>query len=369
MPSAIYSRALIASLPHVPVERPHFAPNYGSDLGVRSSSDPREYFAGTVERMGICAVIDLTATIRDVSQGWVEETLTDTQLAAHMDSLISFIGSWHSAAELGRHVLDSNRPVLSHRALTYIASAQSSIGSDEAGRLFQLAGETPDATLPDKAMAGVRRAAWLIKRRGDLVAGGVQLAETIRKISEWADDFLISEADRSVLSAVCLNLRALNLARSQDLKSALETLRHGNELIRADGLVTVGEDARRRYAAQISVNIAQVYCKSDMVPAAVALMAEHGEWVRANHVGSVSEALAIYGYALYLNEDYSLAETVLAESTALIAEEGAPSRLMTARKIRAVCLDRIGRSKECADLIRAIEADPLGIDGFPWGDS
>ena len=261
MPSAVLHRALIASLPQVPTARPHQAPNYGSDLGVRASLDPRDYFVGTIDRFGINPAIDTEATVREIVLGWTRGTLTDAQLASQLDVLISYAGSWESAADLGAQALASNRVVASHRALTYTASALSAIGSEDAGRVFLLAGNAPDATPPVKAMAGVRNAAWLIKRRSDLEAGRGHLEEVIRAVEHWSVDYIISDDDHRVLTAVCLNLRALTFARSGDLKTALETLNQARDLIKANRLVTVGEGERRRYSVQISVNISQLYCK------------------------------------------------------------------------------------------------------------
>ena len=96
-------------------------------------------------------------------------------------------------------------------------------------------------------------------------------------------------------------------------------------------------------------------------------MSDLSDWVRDGHAGSVSEVLTLCGYVHYLAGDYLQADTLLSEAVALLADEGAPSRIAMTRKIRVVCLERLRKPEESEAVLRALEQDPLGFDEYELG--
>lgn len=361
MPKALKARALMAAVPHIPTVRSHFAPNFGSDLGVRISTDPQDFLGPALQAMQIEQPTHSAAMAADFAAAWESDKLTESEFVANMDTLISFAGQWAAASEIAARVVTSTKRPTTYRAWTYLGAAAVASGSNYAGELYREASVSSDATAASTAMSVIRGAAWAIKRNQDEVGGRKMLDALLMDVSDWAHENRISEADRDVLSAVALNLRALVAVRSKDVEAAMSDLDRAKSLIEADGVVVVGDNERRRYRAQITVNMTQLFCKQNSLSNASDSMRTLTDWTRTNHPESLSEALTVCGYVSYLQSNYEESERDLREATHLIADEGAPSRLLVARKIRAVSLAKLGKHEEAEALVLAAEMDPIGL--------
>ena len=362
LPAAFAVRAQIASIPYVSSSRSHLAPNFVSDLGLRRTDDPGQFLRGCLSRLGIPTtehVANWTPT--RLTAAWDGNSISESAFAAHIDVLISFAGMWDQAADLARQTLDAKRKPCSQQLLTYLGSALTSNGDARAGEMYAAAEIAADSTPATRAMARIRRAAWQIKRVGD-VPGGVETLERLEsQLRDWVAGFEISPGDEGALMGVALNLKALAAVKMHDGARAKELL--GMALTRLDtgGLVVVGEDERRRYFAQVNVNIAQLHCQMGAPEMAIELTRTHLDWTRANHPGSVSEALAVAGYVAYLCGSWLQAIDLTSEAADLIATEGSPVRLLMSRKTLAGALYQSGDVDGAQRVIETMSEDPLGL--------
>jgi tetratricopeptide (TPR) repeat protein len=359
---ALRSRAAIAMLGAVPVTRPHIAPNYGSDLGLRKSDGPAVFLQHGVAEMHMDAQIHAgdPAASRFLA-AWRSGELSDAAAAGVLDLLMSFAGCWDEAGSIARGIAEGPRRPASSRLLTYMGSALTGTGDPRAGEHFLLAADTEDAQPAAIGMARVRYAAWLAKRR----EAPQEAASTLQDLRRWlvsaARDRVVTEADASVMSGVSLNLEALTAVKQKDPRRAEALLSRAVEHLGGTPLVMVGEDERRRYTAQVHVNRGQLASQQGRLEKAAAIVSDNLEWTRAQHPGSVTESLALTGYLEYRLGHNAEAVRLLRDAVAAIAAEGAPSRLLMARKNLAAALSRSGDSRRAEEVLADIRSDPAGL--------
>lgn len=362
LPVAFGVRAQIASIPYVSSSRSHLAPNFVSDLGLRRTDDPGQFLRGCLSQLDISTTDHATSWTPDrLTAAWNGNSISESAFAAHIDALISFAGMWDQAADLARQALDARRRPGCQQLLTYLGSALSADGDARAGELYVAASTAADSTPATHAMARIRYAAWQIKRVGD-VAGGVETIDALEaRLRDWVSGFEISAGDQDALMGVALNLKALAAVKAKDGALAKDLLGRALARLDTEGLVVVGEDERRRYFAQVNVNIAQLYCQAGAPERATKLTRRHLAWTRVNHPGSVSEALAVSGYVAYLCGTWLEAIDLMREAVSLIATEGSPVRLLMARKTLAVSLHKSGDVAAAQGVIESMSEDPLGL--------
>jgi hypothetical protein len=285
-------------------------------------------------------------------------------MTAVFDTLISFWGMWTEAAHLATKLVASPRPVDGYRLLTYMAAAMSASGDAGAEDLFAAAVRSRDATGATSAMAQVRLAAWTIKRNNAPERGLSILDELESDVARGQDTFALTHGDHSVLVGVACNLRALVASRAKDVPRAMSLLSKARDHLAATGLVVVGEDERRRYFAQVSVNKAQLYALSGATAEAASTARTNVEWARENHAPSLSEALGVAGYTQYLFGQFDAAIQNLSEAESLVVEEGTPARLAMVRKNLVGALHKSGQDRVARNVLRSITEDPVGVNYF-----
>lgn len=362
LPAAFAVRSRISSIPYVSSSRTHLAPNYVSDLGIRRTDDPEQFLNGCLSQLGVSTTDHLTSwTVKPLMAAWADDSISELEYAAHIDALISYAGMWDQAADLAARTLDQNRRPQSQRLLTYLGSAFAAAGDKRAGDMFVAAESADDATPATQAMARIRLAAWQIKRLGD-VTGGIETLESLEvQIHGWASGFEISAGDENALMGVSLNLKALSSVKLKDIPRAAELLEESLDRLDTDGLVVVGEDEKRRYYAQVCINISQLHCQAGAFEMAAEVSERHVAWTRDNHPGSVSEALTVSGYVEYLCGRHLLASSLLREAARRIAVEGSPIRLLVARKALAATLHQSGDEDGAQQILETMLEDPLGL--------
>lgn len=362
MPAALVARAGVASADIAPAVRPHAAPNYASDLGLRGRKDAREFLVGCLASLRVRAAVDDWREEADCAERWRHGRSNSAEVARVLDGLVSFCGDWPAAARLAHNVDTSTRPVNTYRALTYMAAAMSVSANDAAERLYERATQAVDAGPVDRAMASVRLAAWHIKRRGAPLRGLAVLADLDSKLEQDVVSDSLTNSDVLVLRGVRLNLQALVHSREGELGLAWTALEEAKDCLTASDLRLVGTDHRNRYAAQVTVNRAQLLTLRGDLVAALELLEQHVTWTRSHHIGSLSEALTLVAYLRLRNRDARGSVGAAREACRLIIEEGDPSRLEQARKIRIAAHAAAGETKEADRVLRALSEDRLGID-------
>jgi hypothetical protein len=366
---ALRARAEIAAIGSTPVTRPHCAPNYASDLGLRRSPDPSTFLSLACHPLGIGpSRAEERGPIDVMVDGWTSGDIHDTDLAGVLDRMISFGGQWNSAAELGRALLESPRRPEGYRLLTYLAAALSAAGDPRAGTCFQWASDASDGGAVGHAMSWVRRAAWSLKRQGQPRDALSDLRYLHGSVAELVRDRRLSVGDAAAVQGVALNLEALALSRAGDDDGAAHCLDRAHTRLSDGRLVMMGDDERRRYLVQVKVNQAQLLALRGSLSDACARMTDTLRWTRRHHEPSLSEVLALCGYLLYRSEHPADAVAHLVEAERLTAAEGTPGRLLMTRKMLAASLARTGAEASAAAVIDRATSDPAGLGAPPEGD-
>ncbi|MFJ6171915.1 hypothetical protein [Curtobacterium sp. NPDC092190] len=361
---ALRERATIARLARVPLTRSHRAPNHASDLGLRRNDDPAEFLRDAAAAVGIdssraCASYDPSA----VADAWIGDQISEAELAGHIDVTINLAGLWDAAGHIARVLVDASRLPSQPRALTYVATALAATGDDRAEVIFKTLAEGTTASEAESAMASVRRAAWLTKRRGQHERAAALLVGLRGDLDRYAAQRRIAPGDRDALAGVTFNLEALTAVRRGQHSLAAELLDQAVRLLSAGAVAMVDEDQRRRYLAQVRVNDAQLTAQDPhRLEEASSKLDEHLEWTRAHHRESLSEAVALSGYLHYRCERWNSAAELLHEAEGLIADEGAPSRLLSVRKNLVATFAGAGSTAAAEDVMARISKDPSGMD-------
>jgi hypothetical protein len=362
-------RVRLASVCSPMRSRPYAAPNYLSDLGVRISDEPREFFVLSQEACGFEPLLeDIDADVERFRSAW-NSGVSEQTAVWWLETVVSVAGFWRTAAGVAAVMAASDRRPILARLRASIGSALAHRDPDEACRWFGSVRTAPDAT-PDVAAAStVRAAAVRIKREGR-TADGVRSLEALgRQLDRWRSDNLISEGDRNTLRAVAGNLRALAETRSGALDAARDSLAVAAEDIAHGDLVVVDPEQRARYAAQIGLNRVQLTARIEGWRTACDDAVEHIRRTAASHPDSLSEATSFAALAAYRAGLFAEAVELALAAERAIAYEGAPTRIASARKVLAGALSSAGRERETQTVLERVVRDPLGTEIIAEGAS
>jgi hypothetical protein len=354
-------RVRLASVCSPMRSRPYAAPNYLSDLGVRISDEPREFFVLSQEACGFEPLLeDIDADVERFRSAW-NSGVSEQTAVWWLETVVSVAGFWRTAAGVAAVMAASDRRPILARLRASIGSALAHRDPDEACRWFGSVRTAPDAT-PDVAAAStVRAAAVRIKREGRTALG--------RQLDRWRSDNLISEGDRNTLRAVAGNLRALAETRSGALDAARDSLAVAAEDIAHGDLVVVDPEQRARYAAQIGLNRVQLTARIEGWRTACDDAVEHIRRTAASHPESLSEATSFAALAAYRAGLFAEAVELALAAEPAIAYEGAPTRIASARKVLAGALSSAGRERETQTVLERVVRDPLGTEIIAEGAS
>lgn len=355
-------RARPAALGVLPRARSAVQSNFVTDLGVRASDDAATFLRHNLSRNPLGWDEGL-----DTGAAWPASGLDDDELAGLLDACVNFAGDWELARSICLAANADDRTDRGYATSLYVGAilaATSSVDDPDgeaAGDWLRRAISQADSEV-DAFMAGLRLAAWLLKRRGDAEAATRQLRDMFRDVCSWASRRRVSAADADAMRAVGLNLLALVYVRSGDSEAALETVQSASKLRDIDGLVTVDPDAVKRYHCQIRINVAQVLWLLGDHDEAIQTLVDNEELATSQHPDSLSEAQSTLAYYLYLAGAYDGALTFLSSSYQLVRREAAPRRLAQIRKVTAAALHRSGAVAEAEHVLDRLRWDPLGFD-------
>lgn len=363
LPDSMRDRALIASITSTTRERTPLAPNFASDLGVRTRSDAEVYLREVCSMQGIDVdsylerlaperILHVIAENRETA-GYVEATL---------DALLNFAGQWTLVSTIAPALLAESERYATGE-LTYAAAALSAVKNPGAQDGFTQAVDSA-ATPFSWSMATIRLAAWLIKRANDLDAGEALLGEREARIDTLVHERRVSPGDGEVMKGVGHNLRALIWTKRKNLPEANASLDLARAALQSDGLVCVGASERNRYYAQSTVNQIQLEAMRDGFDKAHEASEEHLTWARTSDPTSVTEALSLAGYLAYRSNNLGVAEAHLAEAISRLELEGAPTQLSAVRKALIATFHVQGRDDKAFVLLDQLKRDPAGIDRY-----
>jgi len=363
---AARDRAAIARLATVPVHRPPSAPNYASDLGVRVTDDPQNFLVAAARRVGVDARPSIAAvTAAPLVEAWLRHEVDEDGLAGQLDAIISFAGAWRVAADVAAAVLQNGALPRSPRALTSLAAGLASRDDRRVETLYASVDEERGASVVEASMSCVRRAAWVAKRRRSPERAAELLRGRSLRLDRAVARRSLSPDDALVLRGVGLNLEALTALMASDQRRAAYLLEEAEEHLASEQIVVVDDDRRRRYLAQVVVNRAQLMMRQEELGRGEELLLEHVHWTRTHHQESLSEALALAGYAAYRCHDWGRAVPLLREAVVRIEGEGAPSRVRRARETLAAALFRSGAEAQGASVLAHSQLDPCGLVASP----
>lgn len=367
---AARDRAAIARLATVPIHRPPSAPNYASDLGVRVTDDPQIFLVASARRVGVDAGPCVKAvTAAPLVEAWLRQEVDENGLAGQLDAIISFAGAWRVAADVAAAVLQNGALPREPRALTSLAAGLASRDDCRVEQLYASVDEERGASVVEASMSCVRRAAWVAKRRQSPERAAELLRGRSLRLDRAVAGRCLSPDDALVLRGVVLNLEALTAVMTSDQRRAAYLLEEAEEHLASQQIVMVDDDRRRRYLAQVVVNRAQLSMRQGEWGRGRDRLLEHVHWTRTHHQESLSEALALAGYAAYRCYDWGRAIPLLREAVVRIEGEGAPSRVRRARESLAAALFRGGAEAEGARVLEHSQLDPCGLVASPECDA
>jgi tetratricopeptide (TPR) repeat protein len=360
---ALPVRLRLASVSNPMRSRPYAAPNYLSDLGVRFTDEPRQFFALSQHACGFVALTeDIAADVERFRVAWDEQGVTEQSALWWLEAIVSVAGFWRTAAAAAAVLAASDRRPILARLRASIGSALSQSEPDAACRWFASVGSAPDAT-PDVAAASIVRAAAVEIKRTERLAAGVRSLEALGcQLDSWRRDHVISDGDRNTLRAVACNLRALAETRTGGLDDARDSLAVAAADIAHGDVVVVDPEQRARYTAQIGLNRVQLTARIEGWREAFADAVEHVRATAASHPESLSEATSFAALAAYRAGLFAEAVPLALEAERAIAHEGAPIRIASARKVLAAALSAAGREREAQTVLERALRDPLGTE-------
>ncbi|MFB7843656.1 hypothetical protein [Microbacterium sp. NPDC056052] len=363
LPASMRDRALIASITSTTRERTPLAPNFASDLGVRTRSDAEVYLSEVASMQGI----DVDSYLRRLEPDQVLQVITENRktagyVEATLDALLNFAGQWTLVAAIAPALL-AEPEHYGTGELTYAAAALSAVKNPAARTGFTQAVDSA-ATSFSWSMATIRLAAWLIKRANNLDAGEAILGDREARIDALVRERRISCGDGEVMKGVGHNLRALIWTKRKNGQEANASLSLARTALRSNGLVCVGASERNRYYAQSTVNQIQLEAMQHGFDTAYEASEEHLTWARESDPTSVTEALSLTGYMAYRSNKLNTAEAHLVEAISRLELEGAPTQLSAVRKAMIATLHVQGRDEQALLLLDQLQRDPAGLDRY-----
>jgi tetratricopeptide (TPR) repeat protein len=362
-------RARPAALGVMPRSRNTAQANYVTDLGVRISDDAATFLRHNLSRNPAGWDDDL-----DAGNPWPVGGLDEEGLVGLLDGCVNFAGDWDLARSVCLAVNAGERTYQRYATSLYVGavlaatSTPDDAAGDAAGNWLRRAVGQAESEV-DSFMAGLRLAAWRLKRRGDVKAATRQLDAMFDDVDCWHSQRCVSDADARAMRAVGLNLLAFAHIKTRDHASALDTVRAAASMRDTDGFVTVDRDAALRYQCQIRINLGQVLWLLDHRDEALRILADNEALAADLHPDSLSEAQSILAYYLFLAGEHDRALALLTAAYQRVRTEAAPRRLAQIRKVTAASLHRSGAPDDADRVLHRLHADPLGFDARLVGEA
>lgn len=337
-------------------ERTTAHPFYLTDLGVRLFEDPKLFYSANLKILKIADPLLSSDILAEAAEA------PGADLARLLDHVVLLTGDYHLACQIvdtcWENIVESTRAdLLIHAGVLLAASAD-----PRCRVVLRRVANLPAVPPTVQFMALHRLAASEIKRFANPAAGIALLDEAEEGVLAAEAVGSVSAADRSSLSSVLANLRALAFIQEGLPDQARAEVERARGLLTLEGLHQVDPSEAARYAAQENINIAQVLALRGNFVAALAKAEENLAFCIAHAPEYLSEALSALAYTQFLTEKYSDAARTAERAALLISREASPIRLAVARRILTGALFRDGDEDTANAVALSIESDPLGLD-------
>lgn len=337
------------------VARTIAAPYYLTDLGVRRFDDPAVFYRIHIELFRWSTQISAKATRSMLLSAPIGS------LADLLDACILLLGDYDLAHEVAkaRHaeiLRDGGFKTQIYAGVIFAAQ-----GDGNCREAFRVAGEHPQAGAVQRFMANHRLAAAEIKRFGRPEQGMEVLNHLDGAMFVALSTGEISNGDRFAMVSVTANLRALALLSMHDFDGARREVERAREIFTVNGLMKVKPGESARYAAQESINIAQLLSAGSDNMKAVEVLERNVDFCNEHCEEYLGEALSALAYAQYLSGDYSAAIDTAKRAIVRVAHEASPARLRAVREILIGALAESGLRSLAGAELELLESDPLGL--------
>ena len=360
LPRAAWVRSTIAALPASPHLRPHCAPNYLSDLGLRYRDDPAHYYRSIVEACGLAwESARAMPDAREFFDSWRKGSADETDLLEHLDALVNYGRQWRFAARLCRMywklVGTGGSPLLLGLAASLLAHFDRPISDD----IFRsLSADNKYINIYSE----IRYAIKLLKIDRSLDAAKCQFDRIDALLVRVRGMHRLSQGDCDVLQSVVDNARALMFdIEGRDEEAAFTLEKASRRIASADGLVIIEDDQKNRYLEQIPVNSIQLLliqeCYEEAIEKAHSLLS----YVERCHRSSRAEALYLLGYSEFLSGELGEARAHWEHGQYVAAAYGLVTPLRNYRESLSVLYGRIGNERDSEEALIAADADPAGF--------
>lgn len=338
-----------------PAPRTIAAPYYLTDLGVRRFDDPALFYRAHAERFGWTETISVAGTHELMLDVPVED------LAGLLDAVVLVLGDYETAVDVVRRRYGSIEASTDFDLQIYSGVLLAAHGDESCRPLFAAASEQPHVGAVHRFMAHHRLAAAEIKRFRQPDRGIAIVDEIDVSMSAAADCGEISEGDRAAMASVTANLRALGLLGTGDATAARVEVERARSVATVEGLSKVGRGESARYAAQESINIAQLLSAGENGESSVAVLTSNVSFCREFCPEYLGEALSALAYAQFLAEDHDGAIDTARDAIRSVVREASPVRLRAVREILIGALASSSRLTEAEHELGLLDDDPLGL--------
>lgn len=282
-------------------------------------------------------------------------------LAQTLWCYVNYLGSWDDGEAISRSVFEQrNAMPHGHSAARLLALAGSifaiSMGDVRYRELYREALEQSDSG-NERFLILMRTATVELKRFGDLARARAALdlaagcATNLKHHGYTPEDSVFS-------TALMENLAALLAMRSGDPDGARRRVELSWELMEgcSNERLSIRESAANRYRVMVLENLALLHALLNNWKAAVEGFARAVEFAQKHDPKSESEALSMYGIALWKWGDCHSALDVLQVAETMLGEDVSPPRLQAVRELLAVVCDDLGDDKGAAKWLSLVRS-------------
>lgn len=360
LPRAAWLRSVIAALPVLPCSRPHCAPNYLSDLGLRYREDSATYYQAIVEACGLAwESAKAMPDAHDFFELWRKGGANDADLMGHLDALVNYGGQWQFAARVCRMYWElvgtGGSPLLLELSASLLAHFDRSMADD----IFRSLSNDDNYI---NIYSEIRYVIKMLKIDGSLDAAKCQFDFIDSLLAGAREMYRLSQGDCDVLQSVVDNARALMFdIEGRDEEAALVLDKAAHRILGANGFATVDYDQKIRYFEQISVNRIQLLLVQERYDMAIEMAQRLLSYVEQCHKSSRAEALFLLGYAEFLSGELSEARAHWEHGQYAAAAYGLVTPLRNYRESLSVLYSRIGNERASEEILLTSDADPAGF--------
>ncbi|WP_164016318.1 hypothetical protein [Pyxidicoccus trucidator] len=359
-------------------------PNWLTDLGLRRSPEPREYFHAHAsalldERMprdvlGSLGGVDHCLHALSVRRGgpalspsfdfgpFVRDAAANdvSVLSQVLHCYVNVLGSWEDAESLVRPLVPVARDLKSGDIPAFVLTCAANVlatSADPACReLYQLASvrwQDPQQRL----FTQLRLAAAELKRLLDAGRTEAALDEAARLAAA-----LPHAPDATFCGALVKNLRALARVRAKRLDEAEVLICEAWRELEASPAASLTLEPRvgDRYRVQVLENMALLASMKEDWARAVEVFERAAALAGQHHPESLDEALSLLGFALIRAGQPSRALELLLPAESRVAQHVAPLRLRQIWKLIAVAFDGAGDRVSAGTWLGRLEQSEAG---------